>query len=163
MSEQDPAAFEQWYREHAFSVRNFLRFYIRDHATAEDLTQDTFLQIWRKPNGFDPKRSTIRAYLLGIARKKAADLWRHRGAQTTEPPDAATNENEQGLLLGDALAALAPELRTVLWLREVEGYSYNEAAQILDIPIGTVRSRLFSAREQLRLIWGSQREKESDL
>jgi RNA polymerase sigma-70 factor (ECF subfamily) len=59
------------------------------------------------------------------------------------------------LLLNDALQQLDPELRNALWLREVEGYSYDELSRILDIPLGTVKSRLFSAREQLRRIWKS--------
>jgi RNA polymerase sigma-70 factor, ECF subfamily len=58
-------------------------------------------------------------------------------------------------LMKDALALLEPDLRNVMWLREVEGYSYDELAHILDIPVGTVKSRLFSAREQLRRIWKS--------
>ena len=53
----------------------------------------------------------------------------------------------------DALRRLPPDQRTLLWLREVEGQSYSELAAILGIPIGTVRSRLFAAREALRTIW----------
>jgi RNA polymerase sigma-70 factor (ECF subfamily) len=55
--------------------------------------------------------------------------------------------------MSDALKRLDPDFRTVLWLREAEGYSYEELSNILSIPIGTVRSRLFAAREQLRRIW----------
>jgi RNA polymerase sigma-70 factor, ECF subfamily len=57
--------------------------------------------------------------------------------------------------MGDALARLPKEQRALLWLREVEGQSYAELAVILEIPIGTVRSRLFAAREALRKIWRS--------
>ncbi|PYV04064.1 MAG: hypothetical protein DMG26_08385 [Acidobacteria bacterium] len=57
------------------------------------------------------------------------------------------------MLVEDALAQLEPELRSLLWLREVEGYSYAELAEILGTPIGTVKSRLFAARERLRKVW----------
>ena len=57
--------------------------------------------------------------------------------------------------MSDALGQLPVEQRSLLWLREVEGQSYAELAAILDIPIGTVRSRLFAAREALRVIWHS--------
>lgn len=57
------------------------------------------------------------------------------------------------LLLADALDKVDPEKRALLWLREVEGYSYQELAEMLAIPVGTVRSRLFAAREQLRRVW----------
>jgi RNA polymerase sigma-70 factor, ECF subfamily len=159
MSQHDPAAFEQLYGEHASQVRNFLRFCTRDHAAADDLMQETFLQIWRRPDAFDPQRSGIRAYLLGIARKKAADWWRRNKTEAAQPTRAATIRSEFQLEFADALETLAPDLRIALWLREIEGYSYAELADILEIPLGTVRSRLFAAREQLRLIWNSQKEK----
>jgi RNA polymerase sigma-70 factor (ECF subfamily) len=57
--------------------------------------------------------------------------------------------------MADLLSQLPAEQRSLLWLREVEGQSYAELAAILDIPIGTVRSRLFVAREALRAIWHS--------
>lgn len=64
-------------------------------------------------------------------------------------------------MIGDALARLPEQQRMLLWLREVEGQSYEELANILEIPVGTVRSRLFAAREALRRIWyGDLREKE---
>lgn len=56
-------------------------------------------------------------------------------------------------MMSDALQRLPEEQRTLLWLREVEGQSYTELALILDIPVGTVRSRLFMARHALRAIW----------
>jgi RNA polymerase sigma-70 factor (ECF subfamily) len=55
--------------------------------------------------------------------------------------------------VGDAFGRLPEDQRTLLWLREVEGQSYAELAEILGIPIGTVRSRLFAAREELRKVW----------
>ena len=59
--------------------------------------------------------------------------------------------------MADALSHLDPEQRALLWLREVEGQSYEELAEILGIPVGTVKSRLFTAREELRGIWNSKR------
>jgi RNA polymerase sigma-70 factor (ECF subfamily) len=60
---------------------------------------------------------------------------------------------EAGTLLENTLAQLDPESRTLVWLRHAEGYSYVELAEILQIPLGTVRSRLFTARERLRQVW----------
>jgi RNA polymerase sigma-70 factor (ECF subfamily) len=57
--------------------------------------------------------------------------------------------------VADAFNRLTPEERMLLWLREVEGQSYAELAVIFDVPIGTVRSRLFAAREALREVWHS--------
>src|SRR5271170_1848362 len=152
---EDTKAFERVYGDHFGRVRSFLRIYLGNSFVVDDVAQETFLQFWQRPNGFNPSRSTVRAYLFGIARKKAADWWRHQrpaGAISLEP---ACGDGSQTLLLNDALDLLDPDLRNVLWLREVEGYSYDELAHILDIPVGTVKSRLFSAREQLRRDWKS--------
>jgi RNA polymerase sigma-70 factor, ECF subfamily len=123
-------------------------------AAVEDLAQDTFLQIWTKPTAFNPAKAGVRAYLFGIARKKAADWWRHQPSVVPEEAAAMIGIQPPSVLaLNNALELVAPELRNVLWLREVEGYSYEELSKILDIPLGTVKSRLFAAREQLRKIW----------
>jgi RNA polymerase sigma-70 factor, ECF subfamily len=60
-------------------------------------------------------------------------------------------------LVGDALQRLPEEQRSLPWLREVEGQSCTELAQILEVPVGTVRSRLFTAREELRMVWHATR------
>jgi RNA polymerase sigma-70 factor, ECF subfamily len=62
-------------------------------------------------------------------------------------------------MIADALQHLPEEQRMLLWLREVEGQSYVELASILNIPLGTVRSRLFTARQALRVIWVSEARK----
>ena len=76
--------------------------------------------------------------------------------QKSEQCRAATTETSS--LVGDALSRLNEDQRSLLWLREVEGQSYAELAHILEIPVGTVRSRLFAAREELRKIWRSAPE-----
>jgi RNA polymerase sigma-70 factor (ECF subfamily) len=153
MQEDQAVAFESLYNAHFVRVRNFLRIYLGDPAVVEDIAQDTFLQFWKTPNGFDPARSNLRAYLFGIARKKAADWWRRQDRSGNPAFEATSRNTDSALLMSDALEQLNPDLRNVLWLREVEGYSYDELAGILGLPVGTVKSRLFSAREQLRTVW----------
>lgn len=154
-------AFESFYRESAPRLRAFLQQTVGSSQTAEDLMQETFTQIWRQPNGFCPERGSLRAYLYGIARKQAAEWWRSQNAQSIEIKDPPTPQRgETVCVLMDALRRLSHEQRMLLWLREVEGYSYAELAAILVIPIGTVRSRLFAAREALRTIWNGSPLKE---
>ena len=143
----DSAAFDGFYREHGARLRNFLRQLLGDAQTAEDVMQETFLQLWRKPNGFHPENGTLRCYVFGIGRKRAADWWR----QFKPSNDQAAEPS----LLSDALSHLSEEQRSLLWLREVERLSYGELAHALEIPVGTVRSRLFAAREALRKVWRS--------
>jgi RNA polymerase sigma-70 factor, ECF subfamily len=108
------------------------------------------------PNGFNPSRSSLKNYIFGIARRRAADWWRHnpppRGPSTQR--DVVVEESSR-LLLADAIERLEPEARSLLWLREVEGYSYAELSEIFQVPLGTVQSRLFAARQQLRRVWKS--------
>jgi RNA polymerase sigma-70 factor, ECF subfamily len=154
-------AFGGFYRQHVVRLQGFLRRCLGDAKTAEDLAQEAFLQLWRNPNGFNPARATLKAYLFGIAAKRAADWWRHRAREerAAESPQAGIRI-EAETLIEDALARLEPEPRSLLWLREVEGYSCAELAAMLEIPLGTVKSRLFTAREQLRRIWKGERTQE---
>ncbi len=156
ISAGDAQAFDTWYRETSPRLRLFLRHLLGDPQAAADVMQDTYTQIWRRPHGFDPERGTLRAWLYGITRKQTAEYWRKR--KPTDPlevEEAAPGRAEASSVMADLLRQLPADQRTLLWLREVEGQSYAELAVILDIPIGTVRSRLFAAREALRAIWHS--------
>jgi RNA polymerase sigma factor (sigma-70 family) len=146
-------AFECFYRRHVAPLRNFLQRSLGDIKAAEDIAQETFLQLWQHPNGFNPKRGSLKAYLFGIAAKRAADWWRRRPTQVSPRFQCADRQDDYLLLLADVLERVDPEKRSLLWLREVEGYSYHELAEMLAIPLGTVRSRLFAAREQFRRVW----------
>ncbi len=153
----DARAFDGFYQENAPRLQGFLRQLLGDAQTAEDVTQETFLQLWRRPNGFHPENGPLRAYLFGIGRKRAAEWWRQREPTAGEQEPGKTEcKTETSSLVGDAFSRLGTEERSLLWLREVEGQSYVELAEILEIPVGTVKSRLFVAREELRRIWHSR-------
>lgn len=157
----DAEAFGRFCRQHVVRLREFLRHYLGDAKTAEDVAQDAFLQLWQHPNGFDPARAPLKAYLFGIAAKRAADWWRQREREERMvAPPQAWRGTEHATLMEEALAHLEPETRSLLWLRAVEGYSCAELAAMLGIPLGTVKSRLFAAREQLRRIWTGGRSQE---
>jgi len=155
----DVRAFDALYRTHAPKLEVFLRLILGNRQAAEDVTQETFAQIWRRPNGFEPERGTLRAYLFGAGRKRAADWWRKQEARNTPVRDEpAECKTETVSLVADAFGRLPEEQRTLIWLREVEGQSYAELAEVLEIPVGTVRSRLFAAREELRKVWQAPRK-----
>jgi RNA polymerase sigma-70 factor, ECF subfamily len=161
ISEGDAAAFDVFYRENAPCLVRFFRHMVGSLSAAEDMAQETFVQIWKRPQGFDPERGSLRAYLFGVARKQAAEWWRRQ-----KPADELGEIEERSFslestsILGDAFGRLPEEQRMLLWLREVEGQSYAELAVVFDIPVGTIRSRLFAAREALREIWHGARKKE---
>jgi RNA polymerase sigma-70 factor (ECF subfamily) len=157
ISRGDSAAFDVFYRENAPRLQAFLRQVVGSCEAAEDLAQETFLQIWNRPSGFQPERGTLRSYLYGIARKRAAEWWRKHTPTSPDHEDSpGACQTEAVSMISDALLHLPEEQRVLLWLREVEGQSYAELATVLDVPVGTVRSRLFTAREALRTIWRSK-------
>lgn len=128
-----------------------------DWASAEDLAQESFLQAFRR---LDQLRDVTAFYpwVRRLAMRLALRSLRGRreisSEQATEPeaPDSIAS-TETRLAVHAVLADLAPDLRAALVLRELEGLDYAEIAAALDIPIGTVRSRLFTARERFRVLW----------
>ena len=152
-------SFDTWYRETAPRVRVFLRHLLANEQAVEDVMQETFTQIWHRPHRFDPERGSPRAYLFGVARRQAAD-WRRKqkAADELEFDPPTPSRVEVASMVTEAFSRLTLGHRTLLWLREVEGQSYEELAMILDVPLGTVRSRLFAAREALRALWCTARQ-----
>lgn len=152
-------AFEEFYRTTAQPLQNFLFLYVGDRQAAEDISQETFMQLWQRPNGFDPAKSKLKTYLFGVARHRVTDWWRQKPMHQEEVVlNSAKAQGETRTMLENALAQLDPDVRSLIWLREAEGYSYHELADILNIPLGTVGSRLSTAREKLRRIWKSKPE-----
>lgn len=160
---RDERAFEAFYRENAPRLCAYLRQLVRSAQAAEDLTQDTFAKMWQSPDGFQAELGSLSGYLFGVGRKRAAEWWRREGRKQRslgEAPRSLLDETKtNSACVSDALARLPEEQRSLLWLRVVEGQSHAELAAILDIPVGTVKSRLFAAREELRRIWHGSRER----
>lgn len=131
---------------------------LNNASDADDALQETFLKVHRAlPNLRDER--TFPSWLARIATRTALDLVRSRAHARTSYDDEIDKHTfvdpgpqvDLRLDLQQALARLSPEHRTVLVLREVQGFDYAAIADILHIPLGTVRSRLFNARAQLRL------------
>ncbi|WP_431677049.1 sigma-70 family RNA polymerase sigma factor [Kitasatospora sp. KL5] len=127
---------------------------------ADDLAQETFLRALRSLPGF-AGRSSARTWLLSIARRTVVDRYRSAAVrpQHAALPDweeAAERQQprltagfEDGIALGDLLARVPEQRREAFVLTQVVGMSYGEAAEVAGCPIGTVRSRVARAREQL--------------
>jgi RNA polymerase sigma factor (sigma-70 family) len=156
----DPRAGSALLRRHTTTV---YRFFLTktDPVVAEELTQATFEACIRKADRIDGVG--VRAYLLGIAHKKLLqhrarwvrrdarhdDLDRSIAAECTSPSGALFRDQRRRLIL-HALQKLPPTLRTVVELYYWEDLSIAEVSQVLEIPGGTVKSRLAHARELLR-------------
>jgi RNA polymerase sigma-70 factor, ECF subfamily len=151
------AEFQAAFDQHKDAVYRFAWRMSGSAAAAEDLTQDVFVGLLRYPDRFDPARGTLRAFLLGIARNLALKRW--RAEHRFEPLDDETvvvaepvdlERGEVGDIVGRAVRALPPLQREVVILVEYEGLTLAEVARAVDAEVGTVKSRLHRARENLR-------------
>jgi RNA polymerase sigma-70 factor, ECF subfamily len=144
---------EQLYQRHAGQVLRYLARRCPDPATASDLLQETFLQVVRQSNQLD-RIKMPRAWLFGIARNLVAKYYRNQPDPTALRELAVAPEepleDERLDVLRDSIRKLPSELRETLELRLEQELSYEEIARVLDIPIGTVRSRLHNAVRYLR-------------
>ncbi|SBT41811.1 sigma-70 family RNA polymerase sigma factor [Micromonospora auratinigra] len=130
---------------------------------ADDLTQETFLRALRNLPGF-AARSSARTWVFAIARRVAVDHLRAVGARpraaalsdwesAAEAAGAVTAGSDDAVTLKQLVAALAPERREAFVATQVVGLSYAEAAEVCGCPVGTIRSRVARAREDLVAAW----------
>ncbi len=147
---------------------------VRDREHAEDLAQETFVKVFNHLESFNPKYK-FSSWIFKIANNLAIDSLRKKGLQTvsldgsrhansvdeadaTRISIASTDENPEELLearelgreIERAIGSLRTEYRTAVVLRHVEGRSYEEIAEIMDVPLGTVKTFIHRARMELR-------------
>jgi RNA polymerase sigma-70 factor (ECF subfamily) len=144
----DPAAFDRFVRLTVNDVTPYCR-YLGDRDHLDDLVQDTYLRALRSLHTFRADADALR-WLLTIARRACADAVNHhqrarRTELTRRPTHDYTNIVELELLLED----LPHDQRQAFVLTQLLGYRYDEAAEICDCPVGTIRSRVARARTQL--------------
>lgn len=159
----DRQALTQLYLRHRQALFSYLLQLTPDYGLAEELLQDTLVAVWRSAHTFEG-RSSVRTWLIGIARRQAHNTLRQRGlpladlselddtpAADLEPEDAALASAARDEL-GEAFGQLLLIHREVLALIFVHQLSYQETAQVLGVPIGTVKSRLNHAKRALRAL-----------
>lgn len=164
--------FEQLVLPHLDAAFNLARWLLRNRADAEDVAQEAMVRAFRFFDRF--RGGDARAWLLQIVRNSCYTwLEKHRPADlmtefneeihrtpSADPEKLAVQSNERGLLMR-ALESLPARPREVLVLRELEGCSYKEIAEIIGVPIGTVMSTLSRARERLHLALTGNAAKEA--
>lgn len=166
----DKHAFELLVAKYQRRLGRLISRFVRNAAEAEDVTQDAFIKAYRALPSFRGDSAFYTwLYRIGINTAKNHLVAQGRRAPTSTPFDAdeaedfedaallhevATPENELMskqvvAVVNSSLQELPDDLRTALTLREIEGLSYEEIAAVMDCPIGTVRSRIFRAREAI--------------
>ena len=154
------------YREHGPELYRFVLRGLGDSGAAQDVVQETFVRAWRAGERFDPELSSLRGWLFAIARNAMVD---HRRAAAARPwqqalvdpvapeVDVVTVDDPiDGLLrkwvVEEALLRLSVEHRTVIVETYLKGRPYEDVASELQIPVGTVRSRVFYGLKALRIV-----------
>jgi RNA polymerase sigma-70 factor (ECF subfamily) len=148
-------AFDELFERYRQPIWAFFRRRLADPAEAEELAQETFLAVLKATRRYEP-RASFRSYLFGIAFNLLSASRRkvqRRGDASTPDLDSlasASSDPAAVLWVRQALAALDPRDREIVMLREYEALDYREIALVIDVPVNTVRSRLFRARLALR-------------
>ncbi|MFD5870552.1 RNA polymerase sigma factor [Streptomyces sp. NPDC060322] len=173
----DREAFAALHEEYARAVYNHAYRLTGDWSTAEEVLSETFLAAWRTRHSVEPEGDSLRPWLLGIATNKARNANRGIGRrlaflsrQPAPEPVADIADTTAGRVddtrrlaaIRQALGGLRRQEREVLALCVWSGLDYAEAAEALDIPVGTVRSRLSRARTRLRRLSDEQLRRAPD-
>lgn len=155
-SQGSAEAFGDLFGRYRQAIYGFFRRRVADSFHAEELSQETFLALVRSGSRYEP-RALFRTYLYAIAlrilrahRRKAAFRATFLGQREQIPDVLHHDGTESALWVRRAIAKLDPIDREILMLREFEQLSYAEIAELLRLPVNTVRSRLFRARVALR-------------
>ena len=152
-------AFGFLYRRHQAYLYRFARAMTGSAALAEDIVQEVFLALLRDLDRYDTSRATLRTYLFGIARnlaryktrslRRLIPLDQAEEAGSWDDPGAALSSSEETRQLRRCLGALPARYREVIILCDLQELDYAETAEVLKVPIGTVRSRLHRGRQLL--------------
>jgi len=165
----DKSAFDLLVRKYQHRIAKLVSRYVYDRSEVEDVTQEAFIKAYRAIKGFRGESAfytwlyriainTAKNYLVAQGRRppiadvetedaEASDIGTNLRDATT--PERHLLADEIGRTVERVLATLPEDLRTAVTLREIDGLSYEEIAEVMDCPIGTVRSRIFRAREAI--------------
>src|ERR1700744_6297124 len=157
VAERDMGAFRTLYERHAGWLAIRLARRCDDRDLVADAIQDTFVAVWQKPQGFRGD-GDVAAWLWGIAIRRLVSRLRRRPdvVALARPPGPVPAAEDQVLLsveygdLGPALAKLSPEMRAVIQATVLDGLTAAEAARLLQMPVGSVKTRLHRAKAHLR-------------
>ena len=142
-------------------------------SRAEEATLDVFTRVWEKANTYDAERGEVRTWVLSMARYRAIDILRHQGARPeansipltaveyqlqarSHNPERATARSLQAERVHRALAELPEEQRQIIWLTYFWGQTQRQIADMLDLPLGTVKTRVRLAMKKLRRFFSQE-------
>jgi RNA polymerase sigma-70 factor (ECF subfamily) len=163
---KDPSAFEIVYDRHGGAAYSLAYRIVGDRGTAEDVTQEAFLSLWRSGAKYDRARGSVRTWMLGVVRNRAIDALRRQATRAptveleldrlpdqgpyTELTDTEALRQEAAREVRGALRLLPADQLKVIELAYFAGLSHSEIAEALGMPLGTVKGRMRLAMEKIR-------------
>ena len=165
----DAGAFAGLYDRHSRATYSLAYRMMGERQAAEDLVQEAFLQVWRAARSYRAERGSVRTWILSIAHNRGIDQLRSTASRrrtqekvepspTSQPSEAfaETWRNLQREQVREALRSLPPEQLKVLELAYYSGYTHMEIAELLDLPLGTVKGRMRLGLQKIREYFGSR-------
>lgn len=169
---KDADAFAVLYERHGGAAYSLAHRIVGDRAIAEDVTQEAFLSVWRSGARFDSARGSVRSWTLGIARNRSIDALRRAAGNApkldlddeaviesqsaAELTDSEAIRRETAHRVRDALSELPAEQSEVIGLAYFGGFTHSEIAEMLSMPLGTVKGRMRLGLEKIRVTLAEQ-------
>jgi RNA polymerase sigma-70 factor (ECF subfamily) len=163
---KDPEAFEVLYDRHGGAAYSLAYRIVGDRAAAEEVTQEAFISVWRSGARFDAARGSVRSWLLSVVRNRAIDFLRSKAGKAPKldfddesaleqrPASERTEEEalrrETAVEVRGAIGRLPGEQAKVIELAYFGGFSHSEIAEVLSLPMGTVKGRMRLGLEKIR-------------
>ena len=160
-------AFNYLYKQYAAVLYGVINKVVYDEQTAQDVLQDVFVKIWNNIAQYNPQKGRLYTWMINIARNSAIDKLRSKGEimkGKIQTGDDIVNTMERGrnaeqktdtIGLRKMVAGLKPEYETIVSLAYFKGYTLDEISKTLEIPLGTVKTRMRHAIQQLRDIFNN--------
>ncbi len=174
ISRSETKALDELYGRYSRLIFSIALHVVGERATAEEITLDIFITVWQKADTYRPDRGTVRIWLSGMTRNRAIDRLRRervrldgqslRWTEVATPPQSNAQDPESAVDLNlrqqqvrEALAQLPAEQRDVLALAYYQGYTQREMAELCNLPLGTVKTRVRLAMQKLRNLLRDER------
>jgi RNA polymerase sigma-70 factor (ECF subfamily) len=170
VAQGDAEAFATFYDRHSRPAYSLAYRMMGERQAAEDLAQDAFLKVWRSAASYRADRGSVRTWLLSIVHNRGIDQLRSHAsrrrtqekieasAPKSQPSEAFAQSwrNSQGEQVREALGTLPKEQLKIVELAYFSGYTHVEIAELLDLPLGTVKGRMRLGLKKIREYFGSQ-------
>ncbi|WP_290790513.1 RNA polymerase sigma factor [Flavihumibacter sp. UBA7668] len=161
LRQKEETAYRYLYDHYAGALNGVILQIIPDQALASDVLQEVFLNIWRRIETYDSTKGRLFTWMLNIARNAAIDMTRSKAYQNNQKNreldsnvdrnvDGTTNSQIDHIGLSKVIGQLKEEHRVLIDLSYLKGYTHDEIATLLQIPLGTVKTRIRAALLQLR-------------